>query len=70
MAATLPSAPAPDNNAAPLYQPAFAALAAATTLDQPKSPFWTSRMTDVAASEVAAILARHTATLDLLRRAS
>lgn len=70
MAAALPPAPAPDDNAASLYQRAFAALAADTTLDKPMSPFWTSPMTDEAAHRVAAILARHAATLDLLRRAT
>lgn len=70
MAAALPPAPAPDRNAAPLYQRACAALAADTSLDAPQSAFWTSPMTDAETPRVAAIQARHAATLDLLRRAA
>jgi len=70
VAAALPPAPAPDDDAAPLYQRAFAAIAADTSLDAPQSAFWTSLMTDAETPQVAAILARHVATLDLLRRAA
>jgi hypothetical protein len=70
MAAALPPAPAPDDNAAPLYQRAFASLAADKQVDEGESPFWHSSLTDPRSPEVTAILERHAATLDLLRRAT
>ena len=70
MAAALPPAPAADDNAAPLYQRAFAALAADTTLGEETSPVQDSLVADPASPEVAATLDRHAATLDLLRRAT
>lgn len=70
MAAALPTAPATDDNAAPLYQRAFAALAADKHLGEPESPTMNPLTADAASGEVTAILERHAATLDLLRRAS
>lgn len=70
MATALPPAPGPDDNAAPLYQRAFAALAADEALDKPESPLVSATMSDAASPEASAILERHAATLDLLRRAT
>jgi hypothetical protein len=66
----LPPAPSADDNAAPLYQRAFASLTADKKLDESDSPFKDPLTADVASGEVTAILARHAATLDLLRRAT
>jgi len=66
----LPPAPSADDNAAPLYQRAFAALTADKELDESDSPFKDPLTADVASGEVTAILERHAATLDLLRRAT
>jgi hypothetical protein len=74
MAASLPPTPAPDDDAAPLYERAFAELAAERLHFANSSPQakllsnW--RTADVAAADVAALLARHAATLDLVRRAA
>jgi hypothetical protein len=70
MAAALPPAPGPDDDAAPLYQRAFAALAADKTLAAAESPCTIPLTADVATNEVSALLERHAATLDLLRRAA
>jgi hypothetical protein len=70
MAAALPPAPAPDDNAAPLYQRAFESLAVDKTIREEHSPAADPLTADPAAPEVATILARHAATLDLLRRAA
>lgn len=70
MATALPPAPAPDDDAAPLYQRAFAALATDQALDKAESPLGNATMSDVGSPEVTAILERHDATLDLLRRAT
>jgi len=70
MATALPPAPAPDDNAAPLYQRAFAALAADKTIREEHAPAADPLTADPASPEVAAILARHAASLDLLRRAA
>jgi hypothetical protein len=59
----LPPAPPADANAAPLYQRAFAALAADQEVDELVTA-------DVASDEVTAMLERHAATLELLRRAT
>jgi hypothetical protein len=64
MSTALPPAPTPDDNAAPLYQRAFASLASDKQVDEYSS------MTDGGSPEVTAILERHAATLDLLRRAT
>jgi len=70
MASALPPAPGQDDDAAPLYQRAFAAIAADEPLGAAESAFWNSCITDVGSPEVSAILERHAATLDLLRRAT
>lgn len=70
MAASMPPAPAPDDDAAPLYQRAFSALEADKEFSDTKSPLDDPLTADMAAEEVAAILARHAATLELLRRAA
>jgi hypothetical protein len=70
MAAALPPAPAPGDNAAPLYQRAFESLAADKTIREEHSPAADPLTADPASPEVAAILARHSAALDLLRRAA
>lgn len=59
----LPPAPAADANAALLYHRAFAALATDKEVDE----FVTA---DMASGEVTAMLERHAATLELLRRAT
>ncbi|MEX1075267.1 MAG: hypothetical protein WED27_02310, partial [Pirellulales bacterium] len=61
MSTALSPAPPADANAAPLYQRAFAALAADEEVDELVTD-------DVASGEVAAMLERHAATLDLPRR--
>lgn len=70
MASAVPPAPGQDDNAAPLYLRAFAALAADEPLGEAESAFWSSCLTDAGSPEVSAILERHAATLDLLRRAT
>ncbi|RLS77987.1 MAG: hypothetical protein DWI03_05200 [Planctomycetota bacterium] len=70
MATVLPPAAGPDANAAPLYLRAFAALAADKQLGEAESPFKDPLTADVTSPEVSAILERHAATLDLLRRAT
>jgi hypothetical protein len=70
IAASMPPAPAPDDDAAPLYQRAFSAIEADKEFSDPKSPLDDPLTADMAAEEVAAILARHAATLELLRRAA
>jgi hypothetical protein len=70
MAASLPSAPTADDDAAPLYLRAFAALAADKTHGENDSPAAKPATADITTSEVAALLDRHAATLDLLRRAA
>jgi hypothetical protein len=64
-----PVLPAGDN-AAPLYLQAFGLLEADKALRNEKSPLEQATVADVGTEEVAAILARHAATLDLLRRAT
>jgi hypothetical protein len=70
MATALPPAPAPDDNAAPLYARAFALLEADTTLREQQSPAGDPLGADPGSPEVAAILARHAPGLALLRRAA
>jgi hypothetical protein len=70
MAAALPPAPAANDNAAPLYLRAFTLLAADKQLSEAESLFQDPLTADVASPEVTASLVRHTATLDLLRRAT
>jgi hypothetical protein len=59
-----------DDNAAPLYRQAFGLLDADKELRTEKSPLNQATVADVGTEEVAAVLARHAATLDLLRRAA
>jgi hypothetical protein len=59
-----------DDNAAPLYLQAFGLLEADKALRNEKSPLEQATVADLGTEEVAAILARHAATLDLLRRAT
>ena len=66
----LPPVPSPDDNAAPLYQRAFGSLASDKALDKPESPMVSATMSDAGSPEASAILERHAATLDLLRRAT
>ena len=74
MAAALPPAPAADDDAAPLYVRAIEAIKADKTVGDPKSPEgeamggWLT--VDVGSPVVAAMLARHATTLDLVRRAA
>ncbi|MFM7138418.1 MAG: hypothetical protein ACKO1M_15355, partial [Planctomycetota bacterium] len=48
----------------------FASLAADKQMDEAEAPFWKASQTDAGPPEVMAILERHAATLDLLRRAT
>jgi hypothetical protein len=70
MATALPPVPAPDDNAALLYRRAFAAIGSDATLSSDESPVADALAADPASPEVAELLARHAATLDLLRRAA
>jgi hypothetical protein len=70
VAATMPPAPATDADGAMLYRRAFAALAADKPLSDNDSPLTDPLTADVNGEDVAAILARHAATLELLRRAA
>jgi hypothetical protein len=70
MAAALPPAPSPDDNAAPLYLRAFASLASDKQVGKAESPFNDPLAADPTSPEVQAILERHSITLDLLRRAT
>jgi hypothetical protein len=61
----------PDSqNAAPLYRQAFAALDADAALTSDESPLTKATTIDVANPAVTDLLARHAATLDLIRRAA
>ena len=74
MTTSLPPAPSPDDDAAPLYERAFAALAADKSLTASESPpakllaNW--KKADVTSADGAALLSRHAPTLDLVRRAA
>lgn len=70
MAASMPPAPAPDDDAAPLLHTVFAALQADASLSSEKSPLSDPLAADVTAADVTALLARHATTLDMLRRAA
>jgi hypothetical protein len=70
MAAALPPAPAADDDAAPLYGRVFAAVEADTTLHEQQSPAANPLDADPGSAQVAAIVARHASTIDLLRRAA
>ncbi len=70
MQANLPPMVAESQNAAPLYQQAIAALDADLTATSDESPLTKATTIDVASSGVIDLLARHAATLDLIRRAA
>jgi len=70
MQANLPPLPSADDDGAPLYLRVFAVLDADTSLAAEESPVNKSFTADVRTPEVAAVLARHAASLDLLRRAA
>jgi len=70
MAANLPPQPASDADAAPLYLRAFEALAADSGLRGEDSPLSKPVTTEIMSSEVAKLLERHAATLDLVRQAA
>ena len=70
MQASLPPAPAPDDDAAPLYERVFAALDADKGFFGDTSPLHDPLAADVAAADVKEILARHAPTLELVRRAA
>jgi hypothetical protein len=66
----LPPAVPDLQNAAPLYQQAFAILDADPAIKEENSPLTTAITIDVANPAVPETLARHAATLDLIRRAA
>jgi hypothetical protein len=66
----LPPMVAESQNAALLYRQAFAALDADAAIKEENSPLTTATTIDVANPAVTETLARHTATLDLIRRAA
>ena len=70
MQANIPPVVPDSQNAAPPYQQAFAALDADPTLKEENSPLTTATTIDVANPAVTETLARHAATLDLIRRAA
>ena len=70
MQANLPPAVSDMQNAAPLYKQAFAALDADPALKSDESPLTKATTIDAANPTVTETLARHAATLDLIRRAA
>jgi hypothetical protein len=66
----LPPAVPDLQNAAPLYKQAFAALDADPASKEQDSPLIQATTIDVASPEATDLLARHAATLDLIRRAA
>jgi hypothetical protein len=70
MESVMPPQPLSDDDAKPLYLRVFAALEADKELTAENSPLMDPTEVDVGTAEVAAILARHAGTLDLLRRAA
>lgn len=70
MMANLPPSPQPDDDAAPLYLRAFAAIEADTEFSTAGSPLEAPVTTEIGAAAVKEILARHAATLELVRRAA
>jgi hypothetical protein len=65
-----PQARSADDDAAPLYLRAFASLESDTTLGDQESPAGKPLSADVRSPEVTAVLERHAAALDLVRRAA
>jgi hypothetical protein len=70
MQANIPPVVPDSQNAAPLYRQAFAALDADPAAKGESSPLTTATTIDVANPAVTETLARHAATLDLIRRAA
>jgi len=70
MQASLPPAPAPDDDAAPLYLRAFEALAADSAVRADDSPLSQPATTDIASQQITELLKRQAATLELVRRAA
>ncbi len=70
MQANMPPVVPEQQNATPLYQQAFAALDADPASKDQDSPLTTATTIDVASPAVIDLLARHAATLDLIRRAA
>jgi hypothetical protein len=70
MAASMPPAPAHDDDAAPLLQRVFAAIEADKAMPPGKSVVDDPLTADVTAADVTAFLTRHATTLDTLRRAA
>jgi hypothetical protein len=70
MQTNMPPVVPEQQNAAPLYQQAIAALDADRAVTEENSPLTTATMIDVANPAVTETLARHAATLDLIRRAA
>ena len=70
MQANMPPVVPDSQNAASLYRQAFAALDADPTLKEENSPLTAATTIDVASQDVIDLLARHAATLDLIRRAA
>ena len=66
----LPPMVAESQNAAPLYQQSFAILDADPAIKEQDSPLTKAMTIDVASTDVIDLLARHAATLDLIRRAA
>ena len=66
----LPPAVSDLQNAATVYKQAFAALDADPTIKAQESPLTAATTTDAAGPAVTDLLARHAATLDLIRRAA
>jgi hypothetical protein len=70
MQSLLPASPMADDDAAPLYLRAFAALEADKAVTAADSPLSKPAVADAPGADVTAILARHAAPLELLRRAA
>jgi hypothetical protein len=70
MQANIPPVVPDSQNSAPLYRQAFAALDADPALQSDESPLTKATTIDVANPAVTETLARHAATLDLIRRAA
>ena len=70
MQANIPPVVPDSQNAAPLYRQAFAALDADPAIKSDESPLTKATTIDLANPAVTDLLARHAATLDLIRRAA
>ncbi|MEI6241257.1 MAG: hypothetical protein WCR51_12780 [Planctomycetia bacterium] len=70
MQMNLPPAPAPDDDAAPLYLRAFEALAGDPAVKTNDSPLSRPLTADIESPQVSDILERHAATLELVRQAA